>query len=142
MPKTKDFDPGDLLAVALGQYDTGWHDPVQSLSRARGIAEQARAAGAHLLVLPEMCTSGFTMDVEKFAERPNGPSVRALSTLAADYQLWLIAGLSICWNGRYFNSALTFAPGGALVATYDKQRLFGYAGDIGVYTAGTTSCVI
>ena len=142
MLKTKDFDRGDRLTVALGQYDTGWHDPVESLARARTIAQQARAAGADLLVLPEMCASGFTMDVENFAEPPDGPSARALSALAADHQLWLIAGLSISRNGDYVNSALAFAPDGSLVATYDKQRLFGYAGETAVYSAGTTSCVI
>jgi omega-amidase len=140
--KTKDLDPGDRLTVALGQYDTGWHDPVKSLARARTIAQQARAAGADLLVLPEMCASGFTMDVENFAEPPDGPSVRGLSALAADHHLWLIAGLSIFRNGEYVNSALAFAPDGSLVATYDKQRLFEYAGETGVYSAGTSSCVI
>jgi omega-amidase len=140
--KMKDLDPGDRLTVALGQYDTGWHDPMQSLARARGIAQQARAAGADLLVLPEMCASGFTMDVENFAEPPDGPSVRAFSALAADHHLWLIAGLSISRNGRYVNSALAFAPDGSLAASYDKRCLFGYAGETGVYTAGTSSCVI
>ena len=140
--KTKDFDHGGRLTVALGQYDTGWHDPVKSLARAREIAQQARAAGADLLVLPEMCASGFTMDVENFAEPPDGPSVHALSALAADHHLWLIAGLSISRNGEYVNSALAFAPDGSLVATYDKQRLFEYAGETGVYSAGTSSCVI
>jgi len=142
MLKTKDFAPGDRLTVALGQYDTGWHDPVKSLARARTIAQQARAAGADLLVLPEMCASGFTMDVENFAEPPDGPSVRGLSALAADHHLWLIAGLSISRNGEYVNSALAFAPDGSLVATYDKQRLFGYAKETTVYSAGTGPCVI
>jgi len=137
-----DLDRNDKLTVALGQYNTGWHDPVKSLVGARRIAQQAQAAGAELLVLPEMCATGFTMDVENFAEKPNGRSVRALAGLAAEHNLWLIAGLSLCRNGRYVNSALTFAPDGSLVATYDKQRLFGQAGEPAVYTAGKGPCVI
>jgi omega-amidase len=82
------------------------------------------------------------MDVENFSEPPNGRSVLALSALAADHHLWLIAGLSIRRNGRYVNSALAFAPDGSLVTTYDKQRLFGYAGETEVYSAGKTSCLI
>jgi omega-amidase len=140
--RTKDPHPGDRLTVALGQYDTGWHSPVESLARARVIAQQARAAGADLLVLPEMCASGFTMDVDHFAESANGRSARALSALAADHQLWLIAGLSMSRDGQYVNSALAFAPDGSLVASYDKQRLFEYAGETGVYSAGTSSCVV
>ena len=91
------------------------------------VAQQARAAGADLLVLPEMCASGFTMNADKFAEPPDGPSSRALSTMAKDHQLWIIAGLSMRREGQYLNSALAFAPDSSLVATYDKQRLFGYA---------------
>src|SRR5712672_2997499 len=110
----KDLNARDGLIVALGEYDTGWHDPLQSLARARVIAQQARDAGSHLLVLPEMCASGFTMDADKFAEPANGPSARALSVLAKDHQLWIIAGLSMRRDGRYVNSALTFAPDGSL----------------------------
>jgi predicted amidohydrolase len=113
-----------------------------SLQSARWLAQQARAAGADLLVLPEMCTTGFTMDVDVFAARDSGASVNALGKLAADHGLWLIAGLSMRRNGRYLNSALAFAPDGSLVATYDKQRLFAYARETEVYTPGTSPCVI
>ena len=133
---------GNLIVVALGEYDTGWHNPLQSLARARVVADQARTAGAELLVLPEMCASGFTMNADEFAEPPNGPSSRALSGLAAEHHLWIIAGLSMRRDGRYLNSALAFAPDGSLLATYDKQRLFGYAKETTIYSAGTDPCVI
>jgi omega-amidase len=132
----------DRLTVALGEYDTGWHDPHQSLIRAWELAQQAQAAGADLLVLPEMCTTGFTMDVENFAEPDNGPSASALAALAADHHLSLIAGLSMRRKGRNLNSALAFAPDGSLIACYDKQRLFGYARETEVYSAGAGPCVI
>jgi omega-amidase len=106
------------------------------------VAQQARAAGADLLVLPEMCASGFTMHPDNFAEPPDGPSSRALSALAKSHDLWIIGGLSMRRDGRYLNSALAFAPDGSLVATYDKQRLFGYAKETTVYSAGTDPCVI
>jgi omega-amidase len=140
--KSKDLGPADQLIVALGEYDTGWHDPVLSLALARVLAQQASAAGADLLVLPEMCASGFTMDADGFAEPADGPSSRALSALAAEHHLWVIAGLSMRRKGRYLNSALAFAPDGSLIATYDKQRLFGYAKETTIYSAGTGPCVI
>jgi predicted amidohydrolase len=140
--KPKDPGPSDRLVVALGEYDTHWHDPVQSLERAGTVAQQARAASVQLLVLPEMCASGFTMDADKFAEPPSGPSTRALSAIAKDHSLWIIAGLSMRRDDRYLNSALAFAPDGSLTATYDKQRLFGYAKETTIYSAGTEPCVI
>lgn len=140
--QTKDLEHAGRLTVALGEYDTGWHEPAQSMARARGIAQQARLAGADLLVLPEMCATGFTMDADEFAEPPDGPSVQTLSRLAAEFGLWIIAGLSMRRDGRYLNSALAFAPDGSVVATYDKQRLFGFAGETSIYSAGSGPSVI
>jgi predicted amidohydrolase len=138
----KNLASANSVVAALGEYDTGWHDPVQSLANAREAARQVEVAGAKLLVLPEMCTSGFTMDADKFAEPPNSPSTRALSAIAKEHEIWVIAGLSMRRDGRYLNSALAFAPDGSLVATYDKQRLFGYAKETTIYSAGTDPCVI
>ena len=130
------------LYVALGEYDSGWENPVRSIALAQEIAQEAKTAGADLLVLPEMCASGFTMDAEHFAEPPDGPSVRALSKIAAENKLWIIAGLSMRRDGKFLNSAVAFAPDGSIAATYDKQRLFGYAQETEIYSAGDGPCVV
>ena len=135
-------NPDASLSVALGEYDTGWQDPARSLFLARELAQQAKSAGADLLVLPEMCASGFTMDAKQFAEPADGPSIRGLSGIAADSKLWIIAGLSMRRDGKYLNSAVVLAPGGTVAATYDKQRLFGYAKETEIYSAGDKPCVI
>ena len=133
----------DALTVALGEYDIGWHDAARSLDRARELARRASSAGADLLVLPEMCVTGFTMEADSYAESSEGPSVKALSTLARDEKLWVVAGVSMRKaEGRYVNSALVFAPDGRLAASYDKQRLFGYAQETEVYSPGSAACVV
>ena len=132
----------DSLVVALGEYDTLWHDPQGSLSSAQKIAHQARGAGADLLVLPEMCTTGFTMEAEEYAEGPDGASVQALSRLAVDEKMWIIAGLSMRKDHQFVNSALAFAPDGSVAAAYDKQRLFGFARETSVYSAGNEGCIV
>ena len=134
--------PGSLV-VALGEYDTGWHNPAVSLERARDIAKRAKAAGADLIALPEMCISGFTMEAENFAEPEDGPSVQALARLSRDQALWIIGGASIRKpDGRYVNSAMVFSPDGNVEASYEKQRLFGYAGETDVYSAGESHCIV
>ena len=140
--KTKVSDRSDALTVALGEYDTGWHDSTKSLRSAGELARRARSAGANLLVLPEMCTTGFTMQAEKYSEPENGSSIAVLAAIAAEHELWLIAGLPMQRHGRYLNSAVAFAPDGSRVATYDKQRLFGYAKETEIYSPGAGPCVI
>lgn len=128
------------LRVALGEYDTAWHDPAASLARAAEVVRSAAAAGARLVVLPEMCTTGFTMDAASQAEPLDGPSVRALSKLAAGAHVHLIAGVAVREGapgaGRAVNAALHVGDDGALRAVYRKQRMFAYAGEDEVYEPG------
>ncbi len=133
----------DALTVALGEYDTGWHDAALSLERAGDVARRAKAAGADLVALPEMCITGFTMEAKSFAEAEDGPSIKALAKIAGDERLWIVGGASIKKpDGRYVNSALVFSPDGNVVTSYEKQRLFGYAGETDVYSPGESQCVV
>ncbi|HEY0997988.1 MAG TPA: carbon-nitrogen family hydrolase [Gemmatimonadaceae bacterium] len=127
------------LRVALGEYDTGWHDPATSLARAGTLVADAARQGARLVVLPEMCTTGFTMDTA-WAEPVEGGSVQALAALARAHGVHLIAGVSLREptpaGERAFNTALVFGPDGALSGMYRKQRLFAYAGEHESFAAG------
>jgi predicted amidohydrolase len=132
------------LVVALGQYDIGWHDPDTSLSRAAALVERAAGAGAQLVVLPEMCTTGFTMDSGEQSEPLSGPSVATLAEIARSHGVHLLAGVATREDRGgtgFFNSALLFGPDGELEAHYRKQRLFAYAGEDGYYSPGESPVV-
>ena len=134
------------LRIALGEYDIGWHDPDASLDRAARVVAESAAAGARLVVLPEMCTSGFTMDVADYAETMDGDHVTRLSHMARSASVWLMAGVpTVDASTRECivrNSALVFAPTGELAATYHKQKLFAYADEHHVYTAGDRPVIV
>lgn len=129
------------LKVALGEYDIGWHDPETSIARASALIERAAAGGAQLVVLPEMCTTGFTNAADRHAEPADGPSAKALAAVAKRSGVHVIAGIATraTESGReaFFNSSILFAPDGSSIAEYRKQRLFAYAAEHGTYTAGT-----
>ena len=134
------------LRIALGEYDTGWHDPTGSVERARLVVARGAADGARLVVLPEMCTTGFTMDAATYAERLDGPSVHALGALARESGVNVLAGVAVreehAGTERTVNAALLFDPRGAVTATYRKQRVFGYAREHESYTGGEQPVIV
>jgi omega-amidase len=132
------------LRIALGQYDTGWHDPARSLERAQQVVAKAAQAGARVVVLPETCTSGFTMESARYAEDLAGSSLRELSRLAKQHKVHILAGVPVRKEDGpacAYNSALLVDPAGGLRAHYDKQRLFALGGEDVAYTPGLTPVI-
>jgi omega-amidase len=138
------------LRVALGEYDIGWHDPDRSLERARALVADAAAAGARLVVLPEMATTGFTMDRAQATPLAHGHSAR-LAAIAAASSVWLIASVAATEDGssasaatqsRAVNAALVIDPMGSIVAVYRKQKLFAFAGEHEHFAPGTERVVV
>ena len=142
------------LRVALGEYDIGWHDPVTSLARASALVADAARAGARLVVLPEMATTGFTMDRSQATPLAGGHSAQ-LAAIAAASNVWLIASVAATEplplgggrpaegaRDRAVNAALVIDPAGSIVAVYRKQKLFAFGGEHEHYAAGTEGVVV
>jgi predicted amidohydrolase len=134
------------LRIALGEYDIGWHDPVASLARASALVDRAAAAGAQVIVLPEMCTTGFTMEAAQYAEPVDGPSAGAIASAARRAGVYVIAGMATRAKSEgseaFYNSSILFAPDGSRFAEYRKQRLFAYATEHVTYTPGRSPAVV
>ena len=134
------------LRAALGEYDTGWHDPETSIRRAHDVIAGAARLRARLVVLPEMCSTGFTMEGTRWAEplsTDQGAS-GALAAAAREHRVWVLAGLAVREEtpSRLVNAAVLFDPAGSVAAIYRKQRLFNYAGEHEVYAAGDGPVVV
>ena len=135
------------LRIALGEYDIGWHDAAGSLERAEVLVRAAARAGARLVVLPEMCVTGFTMESQRRAEPADGPNIRKLAAIAKANRVWLLAGVAteaarVKATQRAHNSALLFNPSGVLRATYHKQRLFAYGREHRHYAPGRAPLIV
>ena len=130
------------LRVALGEYDTGWHQPDGSLGRANICAARAASTGARLVVLPEMCATGFTMEAGRWAQGVDGPIFAKLSRIAEEHDVWLIAGVAMREQTCFQNVAAVFDPRGDLVGSYAKQRVFTFAGEHEHYMPGSTPLVV
>ncbi len=122
------------LKVALLQVDLIWEDPKANRAlfddKINAIKEQV-----DLIVLPEMFTSGFTMNAASVAETMDGESISWLKTKAKEINAALIGSLVISENNNYYNRLICVEPNGNLLH-YDKRHTFTLAGEHNIYTAG------
>jgi predicted amidohydrolase len=123
------------FTVALVQAPLQWHDP--QANRAAFAALLAPLAGqVDLVVLPEMFTTGFTMEPEAVAEPPGGPTDAWLRQQARALDA-AITGSHVCRDAeRYFNRLLWATPEGE-PRHYDKRHLFRMAGEDRRYAPGS-----
>ena len=127
------------LTVSFIQTELHWHDA--AANRAAIDQHLARlTAPTDLVVLPEMFTTGFSMEAAGQAETMAGPTVAWLRERAAALNAVVTGSVIIEENGAYLNRLLWVRPDGRL-STYDKRHLFTLAGEQHVYTPGRARLV-
>src|SRR3954463_4637220 len=122
------------LTITLIQPDLRWEDKVANLQHLETLINGIREP-THLVILPEMFSTGFSMRPETLAETMEGPTVSWMKQMAAGKKVILTGSLIIEDNGHYFNRLIWMLPNGQY-GTYDKRHRFAYAGEDGQYTAG------
>ena len=127
------------LTVSLVQVELRWHDA--AANRAHLAARLASLnSPTDLIVLPEMFTTGFSMEAVALAETMQGPTLTWLREQAAAHDAVVTGSLIIEDEGNYYNRLLWVRPDGR-VSHYDKRHLFTLAGEQQVYTAGRARLV-
>jgi predicted amidohydrolase len=125
------------VRVAALQLDIAWEKPEANYARIRLWLAAAKAAGARLVVLPEMFCCGFSMAPERVAEPEGGPSTRFLLDEAKAHDLYLAGSLPErpTEAGRPYNTLVLAGPDDSLVR-YRKIHPFTFAGEHTHYGAG------
>ncbi len=127
------------MNITLLQANLYWHDPVANQAmleeRIFNLDEPT-----DLIVLPEMFTTGFTMDARAVAEPMNLTTFRWLKQMAAQTGAIVTGSYVVKEAGQFFNRLIWMQPDGQF-DTYDKRHLFRMAGEDAIYTAGTQRIV-
>jgi len=89
----------------------------------------------HVVVLPEMFSTGFSMAPSGLAEPMEGPTVQWMKDRSTQYKCILTGSLIIEEDGKFYNRLLWVQPNG-VIGHYDKKHLFGFAGEDKQYQAG------
>jgi predicted amidohydrolase len=101
----------------------------------------AIAENVDLIVLPEMFSTGFTMNPIAVSEPMNGATILWLQRLAKYKNSAITGSLVIKENQNYYNRLVFVFPSGE-IKHYDKRHLFSLAGEDKMYTAGNEKAII
>ena len=110
------------VRVTLVQQPLLWQDPEGNRARLQGLLAPLEGR-TDLVVLPETFTTGFSMQPERLAEPPDGPTAAWLQQIAQRLGAAVTGSVMTVDDGRYFNRLLWAEPGG-VVRHYDKRHLF------------------
>ncbi|MEU9519958.1 carbon-nitrogen family hydrolase [Streptomyces sp. NPDC048224] len=117
------------MRASLIQIAVNEDEPVEA-RRLRAAALVREQAGAGLVVLPELWTTGaFAFEEFDAAAEPlRGPTYEAMAKAASDAGVWLHAGSvpERAADGRLYNTSLVLSPSGELAASYRKIHRFGF----------------
>ncbi len=89
-----------------------------------------------LVVLPEMFSTGFSMEPALLAETMEGETVAWMKRVAAEKKIILTGSVIIEEDGKYYNRLIWMLPNGQY-GVYDKRHRFAYAGEDEQFTAGS-----
>ncbi len=128
------------LKITIIQSDLFWESPMENRKmfseKMKSISEKT-----DLIVLPEMFTTGFTMNAEALAEEESGDSVSWMISEAKAHNTAITGSLIISENGSYFNRLFFVFPDGSY-SKYDKRHTFTLAGEHKTYARGNKQHIV
>ncbi len=127
------------LNISIIQCDLFWENREENLSHIEGLFE--KCSNSDLILLPEMFTTGFSMNAESLAETMDGPTIQWLKSHASNLNSTIAGTIIVKDNSKYYNRLLWVTPSGE-VHHYDKRHLFTLAGEDQGFSAGQRRVVV
>jgi omega-amidase len=128
------------LKIAILQADLVWENAEQNrknfLEKIHQINEQV-----DLIVLPEMFTTGFSMQPKKIGDTMHGETIEWMRNIASEKNAAIAGSVIIFENNNFYNRFLFVHPSGE-INFYDKRHLFTLAGEDKVYVAGKEKLIL
>src|SRR5690606_21873097 len=130
----------NTLQVALIQTHLVWENPIQNRNLLSEKIESISEA-VDMIVLPEMFTTGFTMNASQLAETMQGDTVNWMQTIAKQRQVAITGSIIITENNLFYNRLLFVHPNGQ-IDSYDKRHTFTLAGEDKIFASGSEKKII
>ncbi|MFI5171390.1 MAG: amidohydrolase [Chitinophagales bacterium] len=122
------------LKVTIVQSNLIWEDIRKNLEHFDELLNGSEKSD--LIILPEMFSTGFTMNNKILAENMQGTAVNWMRKTAASKNAVVTGSLIIEDHEHYFNRLIWMQPDGELLF-YDKRHLFSPANEQKYFSAGS-----
>ncbi|MBL0736554.1 amidohydrolase [Flavobacterium sp. GN10] len=128
------------MKIALIQTDLFWQDASKNRENFDSKINEIQSE-VNLIVLPEMFSTGFTMNASEVAETMQEETVEWMKLKAKQKNAAITGSVVIVENGKYYNRMLFVFPSGE-IQYYDKRHSFSLAGEDKVYTRGNRKVIV
>jgi omega-amidase len=128
------------LSVTIIQTDLFWENSTANLANLEEKMAQI-SMPTDLIILPEMFTTGFTMQAKSLAEHPNFTTFKWLKQQAKRTQAVITGSFIVKEGEHFFNRLIWIRPDGSF-ETYDKRHLFRMGEEDKTFTAGTKRLIV
>jgi len=127
------------MKVALVQSSLFWEDKTRNRTQ---FEKKINDLGSKvdLIILPEMFTTGFSMNTEELAESTDGNTVSWLKDLSSQNKVVIVGSIIVKEKDRFYNRLVWVQPNGQ-VLTYDKRHLFRMAQEDKYFSAGQSRLI-
>ncbi len=130
------------LRATLVQCDLRWEDVQANCQRLEALLGDLGSQDTDLIVLPEMFSTGFTMNSREMAETmAESRAVAWLQGQAAQRNCVMTGSVAVEEGGHFYNRLVWARPDGSIVY-YDKRHLFRMAGEHERYSMGHERVIV
>lgn len=133
------MEPKETIKIAAVQANLHWESVEANLAMFSNIIKDAEPAD--IFVLPEMFTTGFSMQPEKFAKESYLKGVTWLKETAKTKQAAIVGSIMVEEEDKFYNRLLFVTPT-VDIYQYDKKHLFSLGNEQEHYTAGEEPILI
>jgi omega-amidase len=128
------------MQISLVQLDPIWEDKPANFQKVWRLLEHSSPASGGMIVLPEMFSTGFSLDLSKTHTTGAGTEAAFCAELARQFGCCVVGGFVDATANRAGNFAAAFSPDGEIVR-YQKRRPFTGAGEQECHAPGSSAVV-
>jgi len=129
------------LKITLIQSTLLWEQPKKNRERFSKLVNGLRKGSTDIILLPEMFTTGFTMNASEHAESMEGDTLLWMKGIAAEKNSVVCGSIIVVERKKFYNRLLWVQPDGQ-VHFYDKRHLFRMAGEHKTFSGGNKKLIV